>query len=697
MTFFFTLPATPESTSQRHELRIPAEVLAPFVPPVFRRPLSELAGLSSAFFERATLMRVSIEASLSPLQKLEDLRKAFKGHTGIDLVFDVKELSKGKTYDKLPEFDLNDPQELDQRIKASEILLKEALKYPKGFLAKLDLQTFGVFKACVSLENDGFHAYDARYGGFLYYGLYNFEHGIVGAYYTDAQLPLTFHHEIFHAMDVHRKGKKAEAHYEDDNTDFLRAYRGEAAYAALDISAKEISALQSKARGTVLQEAVSAYAAKSPDEDQADTWRHLLTNLPDCLLQAAQRPELPGSQRIIHVLKEAELSVANGPSLTWWIDVALERHAPAMSAPIISQKATTAGRIPRIAPRVLTAERELVRQKISNLFGKLTNENKGFIVRGEAVDAAQPNPTLQEDIREFGRIGEEIVQLKKDSQGRYEASEELGELVGLFDAYRNHVERHYVVSTETNGIFQNTRSALLNTLPTSLRREIVERWHNPHLEKKLDDTLSKAFGDRKDYPQIQRTFREILPTVVSISNASGVIVSDDGWIITNAHVALEKGKLLPIQLTNGESYTGECMHIDPVIDLAAVKIHNLTKKLPFASFEGKRAPVGTDIVLIGNPDTRLYAAWHVSTGKIREIKDSHPWLSPEGELLGGVVHDAWTYWGHSGCPKLNLQGRIVGTHAFWRASVGERLGIEAFSTTIPFARKHKIPISVVNE
>ena len=80
-------------------------------------------------------------------------------------------------------------------------------------------------------------------------------------------------------------------------------------------------------------------------------------------------------------------------------------------------------------------------------------------------------------------------------------------------------------------------------------------------------------------------------------------------------------------------------------------------------------------MVIGQPGTRTpggeatgYQPWHVSLGKIRGFRGE-----PLGDQsLGGIKHDAWTYWGHSGSPLLDASGRIVGLHNSWDASTAMR-------------------------
>ena len=292
---------------------------------MMRRPLA-VAPLALLF-----ALAAARSASATPL---DDAVAAFEARTGARIVFEREALPPGAWYDRMPELSER------RQLRAAKILLAEASKYPNGYLGAIGLDTVGVFSACVSDTGDGFRAYDADRRGYVYFGLWNGQDAIAAAYYNDTQLPLTFHHEVFHAVDAARDGvANRDAHFASDDARFARAVAGEAPYAAADLSAADLDALEALAEGTVLRDAVGSYAAKSAGEDQAETARHFMTTLPDALLQMAREPELPGSQRLLHLMTQYRAAVPRGPGVAWFVDVALGRAgaAPARANPYLGQ------------------------------------------------------------------------------------------------------------------------------------------------------------------------------------------------------------------------------------------------------------------------------------------------------------------------------------------------------------------------
>jgi len=255
-------------------------------------------------------------------ESLPQLEKAFADYSGSYLIFAAKDMPEGVYHDRMPA--LND----DGRIRAARIALREIRKLPPRYLEKMGLKAVGIFASCVSNQGDGFRPYDERLKGYRYFGIYNGKNALAAAYYSDTQLPSTLHHEIFHHVDATLHGQtKFTVNFVRDER-FQAAVSGAERYAALRLLEADLAALRKLRKGHVLENAVSGYAEKSVGEDKAETARYLMTTLPDALVQMATRPELAGSQRMLHVLHKYGQAIPEGPDAAWFVSVALGRSGP---------------------------------------------------------------------------------------------------------------------------------------------------------------------------------------------------------------------------------------------------------------------------------------------------------------------------------------------------------------------------------
>ena len=62
-------------------------------------------------------------------------------------------------------------------------------------------------------------------------------------------------------------------------------------------------------------------------------------------------------------------------------------------------------------------------------------------------------------------------------------------------------------------------------------------------------------------------------------------------------------------------------------------------------------------------------------------------------MLGGVKHDAWTYWGHSGCPLFNSRGHVVALHNSWDSETAMRHGV-TYEAIVYFLKKTNIDFAM---
>ena len=152
------------------------------------------------------------------------------------------------------------------------------------------------------------------------------------------------------------------------------------------------------------------------------------------------------------------------------------------------------------------------------------------------------------------------------------------------------------------------------------------------------------------------------------ASGSGVIISKDGYVVTNHHVA-GQSKQLVCTLYNKEEVEADLVGTDPLTDISVLKLHSDSKKeFPAARFgDSSRLLVGDYVLALGSP----YAlSQSVTLGIVSNTELVMPELfwpfkfTLEGEEVGSIVrwigHDAAIYGGNSGGPLINMKGEIVG-------------------------------------
>jgi S1-C subfamily serine protease len=135
---------------------------------------------------------------------------------------------------------------------------------------------------------------------------------------------------------------------------------------------------------------------------------------------------------------------------------------------------------------------------------------------------------------------------------------------------------------------------------------------------------------------------------------SGLILAQDGYVLTNAHV-VQGAEKLRVRLSGGKSVRAERVGADAGTDLAVLRIDaEGLKTLPLADFQSLH--VGELVLAIGNP---FRFEGSVSLGVISALDRTLP--APRGGLLEGLIQtDAAINPGNSGGPLLNADGVVLG-------------------------------------
>ncbi|MGB7343591.1 MAG: hypothetical protein WBD20_05230 [Pirellulaceae bacterium] len=422
---------------------------------------------------------------------LTDLLSQFQDYSGAELVFYRKDLPAGKYHDVLK------PLDESRKNRAAVICIEEAKRFPQQYFAEVGLKKIGVFAACASkTTTDPSRQFDEQLGGYRYFGVYNGSDAIATSFYSEGQLALTFHHEIFHHVDSTVDGNTASWQLSSDDAFYQAAISQRKPYVAPPITAEDLAMLRKKCIGYTLKDAVSQYAAKNAREDQAETARHIMSMLPNSLVQAIEQPELAGSQRILHVMKEYERSVIDGPNFDWFVDVALGRATSGtkfktaqelldhlaelgdhvddgvLSAdPNLARVALS--QVVRVDPQSISPEQS---DRLVSVASKLTasiirerirpdQNHFRFDIWGQE-DSAGVNHTLRHDVIQFGRDIERLrwiaaIHHHPSSSVTSPADTSLDNL-RLLAKYYVFIDTHFELTSGTKQAFESARQLMVH-------------------------------------------------------------------------------------------------------------------------------------------------------------------------------------------------------------------------------------------
>jgi len=150
-----------------------------------------------------------------------------------------------------------------------------------------------------------------------------------------------------------------------------------------------------------------------------------------------------------------------------------------------------------------------------------------------------------------------------------------------------------------------------------------------------------------------------------IGGGTGFIVSEDGLILTNKHVVLDKEAEYTVFTNNGDKFPAKVLDEDPVQDLAIIKIEATDSKLfPIVKLgDSDKLQIGQTVIAIGNAlgELRNTVSVGVISGLGRTVSASS--ASGFSETLEDIIQtDTAINKGNSGGPLLNLKGEVIGVN-----------------------------------
>ena len=224
----------------------------------------------------------------------------------------------------------------------------------------------------------------------------------------------------------------------------------------------------------------------------------------------------------------------------------------------------------------------------------------------------------------------------------------------------------------------------------------IENRQNRVFTRMGSDSSSRKYSTGPDFEYAAKL---VTPCVVNIStiygagdfilnqshpSGSGVILSDDGYIVTNHHV-IDNATSIEVVMSNNQRFYAKVVGTDPSTDLALLKIK--AKNLPFIHYGNSDTIVpGEWVLAIGNPfDLNSTVTAGIVSAKARNIGILRDRNNLQVESF--IQTDAAVNPGNSGGALVNLKGELVGINSAIATVTGSYQG---YSFAIPVSLVKKI-------
>lgn len=153
-----------------------------------------------------------------------------------------------------------------------------------------------------------------------------------------------------------------------------------------------------------------------------------------------------------------------------------------------------------------------------------------------------------------------------------------------------------------------------------------------------------------------------------IASGSGVIISEDGYIVTNSHV-INNAKEIEVVLNNKQKFQAEILGEDASTDLALIKIKH--KGLEFIEFANSDdAKIGQWVLAVGNP----FNLNSTVTAGIISAKGRDIGLITQSGIESFIQTDAAINSGNSGGALVNIDGKLIGINTAIQSPSGVNTG-----------------------
>ena len=211
---------------------------------------------------------------------------------------------------------------------------------------------------------------------------------------------------------------------------------------------------------------------------------------------------------------------------------------------------------------------------------------------------------------------------------------------------------------------------------TKRTQKITENPFAPYLD---DPMFRKFFGDRFENQKIPKERK-------TASLGSGVIVSSDGYILTNNHVIKDADEIT-VLLSDKKEFKGKVIGSDPKTDIAVIKIE--AKDLPHIAWgDSDKLKVGEIVLAIGNP---FGLNQTVTMGIVSAVERVNMGIA---DYVDFIQTDAAINPGNSGGALVNAKGELVGLNTAIFSTSG---GYQGIGFAIPSSMANMVMESLITK
>jgi len=200
------------------------------------------------------------------------------------------------------------------------------------------------------------------------------------------------------------------------------------------------------------------------------------------------------------------------------------------------------------------------------------------------------------------------------------------------------------------------------------------RMVRPYFYMEVPEMFKREFGD------LFKPRRQVTGSL-----GSGVIISPQGYIVTNAHVVEQADEII-VTMADESQHKAELVSADPEGDLAIIKMETDKPVAAIRIGTSSDLMIGETVIAVGNPFGYQHS---VTTGVVSAV-DRTIEPSPATKREGLIQTDAPINPGNSGGPLLNIRGELIGINTAIRA------GAQGLGFAIPVDKVRAIMIGLLS-